>query len=181
MSIHLLASNNSVRNTTLSCDSMGIHYEVSKSSQTGIVSVHRWESTSNQNVLAGEIEFHWFSADLLRMGDGEWRRRKDLLANEERNPMSRTRTFTGNNGVRYKWKFHWDSLQLCHADRDATNQEALVVYHRHFLPNKPSYLEIRDTSVLPGLDSIIVTFLYMEKKRRDRDKAQRRHGAGGGP
>ena len=216
MSIHILASNKSVRNTTLSCDSMGIHYEVSKLKQEkdSVVSVHRWESTTNQNTLIGQIEFHWFAPDRLRLmgtGNDGWQRRKDILNNQESNPLSRcvistyhifllitsrTRTFTGNNGVRYKWRFHWDSLRLHHADDDAVNKDPLVIFHRHFMASRPSYLEICDTSVLPGLDSIIglhfstsqiladrdvVTFLYMEKKRRDRDKAQRRHGAGGGP
>ena len=90
MSIRILASNNSVRNTTLSCDSMGIHYEVSKSKQTGVVSIRRWESATNQNTLVGEIEFHWFAADMLRLGgNAQWERRKDILSNEGKNPLAR--------------------------------------------------------------------------------------------
>ncbi|CCA71146.1 hypothetical protein PIIN_05081 [Serendipita indica DSM 11827] len=170
MSIRLLISSDSLRNTTFSCDSMGIHYDVSK--EGDIVSIYRWESKSNQKVLVGQIQFHLVSLNLndkVRIGEnGEWKKRKDVLTLDGGNFIART--FEGNDGVRYKWKLHWESLQLCYADKDGPNQGPLLVYHRNILPGKESYLEIRDTSILPTLDNIIVTFLIMEKKRREFDE-----------
>ncbi|KAG8812653.1 mRNA-binding ribosome synthesis protein nop7, partial [Serendipita sp. 399] len=94
---------------------------------------------------------------------------------------SRTRHFTGSNGVKYKWKIQWGQLQLYNAASEGTKQQPLAVFHRHRSPGNSSYLEILDLSVLNSLDSIIVTFLIMERHRRDRAKAARAHGGGGGP
>jgi hypothetical protein len=78
MSIHLILSNNSVRNTTVNCDSLGIHYEVSKSN--GVVTISRWESSSNRNVVVGQFEFFWFKNDKIRLGaTGAWRPLGEVL------------------------------------------------------------------------------------------------------
>lgn len=47
MSIHLIFATNSVRNTSITCDSLGIHYEVSDSQ--GIFTIKRLYSSSNWN------------------------------------------------------------------------------------------------------------------------------------
>jgi hypothetical protein len=78
MSIRLILSNNSVRNTTANCDSLGIHYEVSKSN--GVVTVTRWESSSNRNVVVGQFELFYFKNDKIRLGaTGEWRLLGEVL------------------------------------------------------------------------------------------------------
>ncbi|PVF94971.1 hypothetical protein CPB86DRAFT_712097 [Serendipita vermifera] len=176
MSIHILLSNNSVRNVTASCDSLGIHYEVSREHDDGVITVHRWESLTNSNVLVGQFKLPFFGRDKVKLaGDPEWRPLGEFLI-KKRNPFSTTRTFRGNSGNMYKWKTKWGRLVMCHAAKDIS-RKPLVRYHRHY--TEQSYLEILDSSVLPSLDNLFVAFLIMEKKRRDREKTRRSHGGGG--
>ncbi|KAG8863048.1 hypothetical protein FRC20_010901 [Serendipita sp. 405] len=198
MSIHLLMSRNSVRNTTFSCDSLGIHYDVSRNKESGVVTVQRWDSTTDSNVFVGEFYLSWFKPDRVRMGpDGQWMSKKRFLYKEGRNPISayvsfiglatpifsvkrltlflnRARTFEAADGTKYRWKLRWNKLQLCYASSENKGKAALVMYHRHYTAGKVSYLEVNDSSVLEALDPIIVSFLIMEKERRDRDKAAQR-------
>jgi hypothetical protein len=87
MSFNILFSNNSVRNTTASCDSLGIHYDVFK--EHGIVNVRRWEGgIPNSSVPVGEIEYHFFRRDRIHLaGDSEWRIVGEFLK-RSRNPFS---------------------------------------------------------------------------------------------
>jgi hypothetical protein len=88
MNIHILFSNNSVRNTTASCDSLGIHYEVSNEHLNGTVRVHRWESATNTNVLVGEFKLPIFQYDKIKLArDPEWRPMRDFLI-RRKNPLS---------------------------------------------------------------------------------------------
>ncbi|CAG7852275.1 SubName: Full=Uncharacterized protein {ECO:0000313/EMBL:CCA72330.1} [Serendipita indica DSM 11827] len=155
MSIHLFMSNNSVYNTTLSCDSLGIHYDVTKSSDTGIITVTRWESSTNTNHFVAEFCYPLASPDKVRLGgQTEWMKRGEFLKRVEGHPLSLSRTFMGNNGTQYRWKIHWPKWVLCYASKDEVNQEPLVKYHYHPLRKNASYLEICDPAVMSSLDNI---------------------------
>lgn len=76
--ITLILSNNSLRNTTVSCDSLGIHYNVSKSG--GIVAVRKWDAARNSEQVVGEFRPRFFSRDLMKFReDSDWRRVVDVL------------------------------------------------------------------------------------------------------
>ncbi|KAG8806369.1 hypothetical protein FRC17_005058 [Serendipita sp. 399] len=168
MSIRLLMTGNSVRNNTISCDSLGIHYDVSRNTETNVITVQRWDSESNAFFFVGEFHLFAFKHDQIRMGsNGEWMLKRDYLYKEGSNPISSARTFETKDGTKYRWKIRWDKLQLCHHSSANLGDEPLVIYHRHITGGKPSYLEVRDPSVMKALDSIIVTFLIMEKEHRD--------------
>jgi hypothetical protein len=78
MSVHLIFSNNSVRNTTITCDSLGIHYEVT--SKHGVVSIARWDRNINRNVTIGQFVLPFWSKDKIRLGDdSQWRPLKEVL------------------------------------------------------------------------------------------------------
>ncbi|CAG8782336.1 17241_t:CDS:2, partial [Acaulospora colombiana] len=78
MSIHIQFSNNSMRNTTASCDSLGIHYEITTTDDR-VIHVHKWDKKSHVNVLVGEMKFYVFKKDEIRLpGDAEWRPMVDL-------------------------------------------------------------------------------------------------------
>jgi hypothetical protein len=88
MSVRIYFSNGSIRNTTLSCDSLGIHYTVSKTG--GVISLARWDSETNSNITVGEIEFRLLEKHRIRVGqDGEWQLMKDFLSKDEETVMSR--------------------------------------------------------------------------------------------
>jgi hypothetical protein len=113
MSIRLLLSTNSVYNTAISCDSLGIHYHLSK--KNGIISLTRWDSASNSNVLAGQYEFNILSKSRIKMGDsddGTWVNMRDLLFREG-SMLSPARYFIGKSGVKYKWSHGWGSFEVC--------------------------------------------------------------------
>jgi hypothetical protein len=76
-----------VSNTSASCDSLGIHYEVSK--EHGIISVSRWEGgDANRSVPVGDIQYHLFHRDKVRLpGDSEWKVMGEFLK-RTRNPFS---------------------------------------------------------------------------------------------
>ena len=89
MSINLFMSSNSVYNTTLSCDSLGIHYDVVKSSETGIITVTRWESGADTNHFVAEIRYPLTSPDMVRLrGQTEWVKRIDFLKRVEGHSLS---------------------------------------------------------------------------------------------
>jgi hypothetical protein len=79
-SIKLVTSSNSVKNTTISCDGLGFHYEVSK--PDNVVKIKRVDDSSNESVLVGELNLHKLSKDTMKLGsssDGEWTPVKDFL------------------------------------------------------------------------------------------------------
>ena len=135
MSVHLYFSNNSIRHTTLSCDSLGIHYTVSHADS--ITSVTRWNSETDISVPVGEFQLPFFKKDRIRLGqDGEWRLARTFLVKNggkrlstwvlavssclfclvllnERQTLTigcSSRSFEANNGTRYKWKVRWGHL-----------------------------------------------------------------------
>ncbi|PVF94967.1 hypothetical protein CPB86DRAFT_764797 [Serendipita vermifera] len=171
MSINIVFSNNSVRNTTASCESLGIHYDVSK--EYGIISVHRWESGNHRKVAVGDIQYLFFRRDRIHLGgESEWKVMGEFLR-RSRNPFSSARTFIGNNGQQYRWATRFGQLYMFEVNGSS---KPLIKYHRNLF--QPSYLEILDSSVMSSIDKIFLSFLIAEKKRRDRQK--RRHRAGGG-
>lgn len=88
MSIRLYFSNNSVCNTTLSCDSLGIHYTVSKTGS--ITTLTRWDSESNSNVFVGEFDRPIFKKHKIRVGqDGEWQDLSKFLYKGENRNLSK--------------------------------------------------------------------------------------------
>ncbi|CAG8684738.1 5461_t:CDS:2 [Acaulospora colombiana] len=164
MSIRLIFTNNSVKNTTLGCDSLGIHYEVSKSKDDGIVSVARWDWHTDQSVTIGQFRLPLFSKDQIK-----------LARDTKLYTQYSSRSFEADNGAVYRWKLKREGINANHVlyyDDEMDGSDPLVKYCRHYrTSNEPSYLEILDSSVMDSLDLIVVTFLIMEKKKRDRDKS----------
>jgi hypothetical protein len=76
--IRIILSNNSVRNTTAACDSLGIHYDISKPQDA--IKVTRWDSSKNENVFVGEFKLPIFSKDAIRFSPTEeWMPLKGFL------------------------------------------------------------------------------------------------------
>ncbi|KAG8812505.1 hypothetical protein FRC19_003091, partial [Serendipita sp. 401] len=182
MSFQLLFSNNSVRNTAIYCQDLGIRYEISK--HDGVVSVYRWDASISRNLRVGEFKLPFFSKDMVKLGgETEWRRLDTFLYRSSW--LSSSRSFVGNNGKEYRWKVKnggvvvsLPSVDLEYPPLTAKVQlhsvshktrTPLVTFHRHYRKKHPSYLEVHDPSILHTLDSIIVSFLIMERKRRDEE------------
>ncbi|PVF93503.1 hypothetical protein CPB86DRAFT_107727 [Serendipita vermifera] len=176
MSNRLIFANNSVKNTTLSCDSLGIHYKVSRSRDDGIISVARWDRKTDQKVTVGQFRFRLFRKDQIKLAsDTKWRNLKEVLYKRKGECWTPDRSFVANNGTVYRWVLKHKGLeasQTLYYDDKQKGLDPLVKYVRHYRTlSGPSYLEIIDSSVMDSLDLIVVTFLIMEKKKRDGDKS----------
>lgn len=105
MSIHIFMSSNSVKNTTFSCDSLGIHYEISK--QNGVITANRWDGSTNTNTTVGEIQYPLLSRDRIKLGErmveeGHWHDTRDVLVRS--GGISTARSFEGKDGKKYRWE-----------------------------------------------------------------------------
>lgn len=174
-SVRILFSNGSVHDTTAECDSMGVHYTVSTTK--GVTTLTRWDSKTNSEIHIGQCDLSIFKPDKVRLGEaGEWEPLANFLSRTQSHFFIHDRTFKGNDGATYVWKTRfskWGQLVMTY-DASNTNKEPLIIYHRHQMSKKPTCLEICDTTVLGGLDNIILAFLIMEKRRRDRQRARQR-------
>ncbi|KAF8128217.1 hypothetical protein EV363DRAFT_1170817 [Boletus edulis] len=85
-----------------------------------------------------------------------------------RRPYSWGRYFTGPDGLTYKWKVGFRYCWLKHETKHA--RAHLVKFHGRNLgirkPSHPPFLEIAP-EVAHMIDHIIVTYMYMERLRRD--------------
>ncbi|PVF93500.1 hypothetical protein CPB86DRAFT_107651 [Serendipita vermifera] len=170
MSIHLIFANTSVKNTTVKCDSLGIHYDVS--AKHGIVSVTRWDSSTDQMVPIGQFHLPVVGKDQVKLAkDAEWRPLNEVLHKKDGLWWLPNKSFVAEDGTAYQWKLQWkgvlSSFMLCYDDPQR-GTEPLVKYHLHRLSSSnPTYLEVTDSSLLSSLDIIILTFLMMETRKRE--------------
>lgn len=78
--IHLQLIRNSVCNTTISCDSLGIYYEVSKPKGDKTITVERWRKDTNTNVLIGQFCLPILAEGTIKLaGDQVWRTMEEFL------------------------------------------------------------------------------------------------------
>jgi len=170
--IRLELSNNSVRNTTAQVDSLGIFYSVFK--ENGIINIQRWDQRTNAEILIGQINHRFMRRSLVRIGEAkQWGYIREFLRREDGFILSPARTFTGSNGMDYRWCLPWNKLKLCPANGDT--KHPLAIYHHNVFSEK-SYIEILDRSLLGTLDLVMISFLVMEKRRRDANKRRRSSG-----
>ncbi|PVF93501.1 hypothetical protein CPB86DRAFT_790067 [Serendipita vermifera] len=169
MSIHLIFSNNSVKNTTVECDSLGIHYEASK--KHNIVSVTHWDSSTDQMIPVGQYHFPDLGKGLIKLPkDADWRPLKELLHKRPGAWWFPNRAFTADDRTVYQWKLERKGLApnlVLYHDDAQKGTEPLVKYHLNRFSSKSTYLELIDSSLLGSLDLIVLTFLVMETKKRE--------------
>lgn len=112
--IHILMSSNSVKNTTFSCDDLGIRYEVSK--QDGVITVNRRNSSDSTNTIVGEIQYPLLSRERIMLGEhmvqeGKWHDVRNVLV--KCGGVSTARSFEGRHGKKYRWESPWGTLVVC--------------------------------------------------------------------
>ncbi|KAF9230216.1 hypothetical protein BU15DRAFT_91162 [Melanogaster broomeanus] len=91
----------------------------------------------------------------------------------------RKRTFTGPDGLPYRWDMLFRVVVLSRNDGSRTE---VARYHRGSLGiighKKKPHLEV-DPDVMHMLDLIVLTFVYVEKLRMDKERHARGNGGGG--
>jgi len=140
-------------------------------------------------VIVGEIIWNRIAQTRVRMltcggGNGEWLQMRDFLRKRGGSPLSTARSFSGTNGVQYRWKLRGVlprymtlGLESEPDNDDLDTPNVLAVYHpprRNIAMQqvRSAFLEVSPT-LESTLDAIIVTFLMMERKERDRQKWRR--------
>ncbi|KAK7050001.1 hypothetical protein VNI00_005432 [Paramarasmius palmivorus] len=126
-----------------------------------------------------QIDWRFFTSSKFRFGDGMEVMSKDFFRKEGWGPYGRHRLFTAKDGKEYKWCLQWWESELILNDGSKTrvakfNRKSFGVIGKA----SPAYLEI----LPPGehmVDEIFVTFIYIEKLRKEKERAAKHNGGGG--
>ncbi|KLO20084.1 hypothetical protein SCHPADRAFT_992193 [Schizopora paradoxa] len=178
----LIFSHNDIRNTTLDCDSLGIHYQVVSDSgllRTGKnTQVRRWDSRSNQQVTIAEWERHSFSSDVFKFPARGESVPVSTFMTKKRGFGKIKRSFVGDDGRRYIWRVKSSSLEAFVSENGQKGARIAKFHSRHILFGRPhATLEL-----FPGyertLDTLVLTFLYVEWKRRQSKRSAAAASAG---
>ncbi|KAG7086350.1 hypothetical protein E1B28_002311 [Marasmius oreades] len=130
-----------------------------------------------------QIDWRLFSSSKFRLGDGQEIEAKAFFRKQGWGPYGRHRVFTAKDGREYKWY-----LRYWHSELALNNEEKTPVakFNRRSIHKslfgKPSsgsaYLEIFPAGE-HMVDEIFVTFIYIEKLRKEKERAARPKGGGG--
>ena len=66
----LIFSSNSLRNNEISCDALGIHYQLSTPTD-GLTSITRWDPRQENDILIAEWERKNYGKDRVRMASSQ--------------------------------------------------------------------------------------------------------------
>ncbi|KAI0308357.1 hypothetical protein B0F90DRAFT_1682132 [Multifurca ochricompacta] len=167
----MVFTTNSLRNTTISVEDDTLYYEiVTRFWHPHLTKIFKLDEDTRGLILIAEIEREPGKDVRVRFGGehGEWINEKDFMSWDFR---KRGAVFTGGEGVEYRWKSHRRRLQLVRANDDA--KVPLIQYHsyrRHFFifrMSRHAFLEIKPEANTEGLDKWIVSYLLVERRRRN--------------
>ncbi|PAV22040.1 hypothetical protein PNOK_0199700 [Pyrrhoderma noxium] len=175
---------NSLRNNVLECDSLGFHYQVStdisapgrRATRSSFIS--KWISKTDEQIPLAEWKRTLTGKDTIKLSrelapggssSSDFVPLQDFLNRQKLSAFLEgseifNRTFIGQNGKSYTWKSRSSSLKL-HCDE---SDRLIAKFHApHYVFNKRNgELElVSDWEEI--LDDIIVTFVMVEKLRRE--------------
>ncbi|KAK7442480.1 hypothetical protein VKT23_016077 [Stygiomarasmius scandens] len=126
-----------------------------------------------------QIDWKFFKSSKFRFGDGKEVLAKDFFRKESWGCYGRHRVFTASDGVEYKWILGAWVPSLRTNDADKT---PVAYFHRRklgiFSKSEPAYLEIYPAGE-HMVNEIVTTFVYIEKIRKEKERAARSNGGGG--
>ncbi|KDR82168.1 hypothetical protein GALMADRAFT_90776 [Galerina marginata CBS 339.88] len=127
-----------------------------------------------------EIEYHTFRKSRIRYG-GRDQTVNEFFRKQGWGFFGRNRVFTGPNGREYLWKLGSSACKLFLND---SSKAPVAYFHRKkrgiLRESRPASLEIFAEGE-HMVDLIVVTFVYMEKYRKENEQStQAGAGAGGG-
>ncbi|KAI0248357.1 hypothetical protein BJV78DRAFT_1107956, partial [Lactifluus subvellereus] len=167
----MVFTTNSLRNSTVSVEDDTLYYEiVTRFWHPYLTKIFKLDPDTREMILVAEIEREPGKNVRVRFGGehGEWTNEQDFMSWDL---QKRGGNFTGDEGVEYRWKSHKRRLQLIRANDDAKVPVAQYhIYRRHFLVFRMlrhAFLEIKPEATMEGLDKLIVSYLLVERKRRD--------------
>ncbi|KAI6014649.1 hypothetical protein EDC04DRAFT_2578696 [Pisolithus marmoratus] len=193
--MHLTLSSERVRSTIMTNEEGQVLYKTSTPFRLGTRTTTLYKAVPNTDSddmqdhmeAIGEIEWHLIHPSKMRLHGQEMMTNTFIPRHGFR---GRKRTFTGPDGLPYRWDmdfkivrvrtclndFLYSSALTCPGTQlsrnDATRQE-LARSHRRRLgiigPRRDPSLDV-DPGLMNILDTIILTFVYVEKLRRDKEE-----------
>jgi len=180
-SMQLTLSSESVYDAVFTHESDQVLYKTTHPYQVGTGTTTLYKIRPNDDPMdmrdqfdaIGQIEWHMIRSSMFRLNGKDMQSSNFLRSH---GISGRKRTFIGLDGCSYRWDMLFDAGVLLSRD-DGTRTE-VARYHRGSLgivgrKQKPR-LEI-DPDVEHMLDLIVLTFVYVEKIRMDKDQLE---GAG---
>ncbi|KAG6372536.1 hypothetical protein JVT61DRAFT_7645 [Boletus reticuloceps] len=193
--MQLTLSSESVRNAVFTNESGQVLYKTTHPYHIGMgtTTIHKIKANDDpmdmrdQFDVMGEIEWHLIGSSMFRL-NGQDMQSNDFLPSHgilgrfalssselfssfyRLTVLRRKRTFTGPNGCPYRWDMVFEAVVL---SRDDESRAELARYHRGSLgivgPKRKPQLDV-DPAVEHMLDLIVLTFVYVEKIRMDKDR-----------
>ncbi|KIJ69135.1 hypothetical protein HYDPIDRAFT_105702 [Hydnomerulius pinastri MD-312] len=169
-------SSSSIRNTIIATETGQAIYSTNTPAKSGsrVTTISKVQPNSEKEDMRdrfesfAEIEWHTFSSSVFRY-EGKETKTKDFIPSG--GIQGRRRTFVGPDGKSYKWVLNFTSVTLVLNDESKTE---LAHFRRSgiFGKTEDAVLEVSD-SVAHMLDLVILTFIYVEKLRRDKETMTR--------
>ncbi|KAG1754297.1 hypothetical protein EDB19DRAFT_1844116 [Suillus lakei] len=123
--------------------------------------------------VMGEIEWHKIASSKFRFRGTEVETKAFI---PRKGLLGRKRIFTGPDGRPYRWDLQFKVVVL---SRDDGSRTEVARFHRATLgiigKKRKATLEV-SPEVAHMMDSVIMTFIYVEKLRRDKEEAAKRSG-----
>ncbi|KAI0792684.1 hypothetical protein C8Q75DRAFT_750891 [Abortiporus biennis] len=166
----LVLTTTSLHNVVISNSSDVIYYEiVTPKWEKHTTKISRLDPNTRQFDLIGELQNDEESKPVsMRLYGGVFKPETEFLKNEDGGKKSAS--FTGKDGKKYTWKGDHRRLELVRDD--LPSDKPVAIYHRQkryafvLRMSRHPYLEI-DSAALDTLDSLILSFLLVERRRRD--------------
>ncbi|KAI6101918.1 hypothetical protein F5141DRAFT_1008601 [Pisolithus sp. B1] len=204
--MRLTLSSEGVRNTTMTNEDGQVLYKTSTPFRFGARTTTLYKVVPNTDPddmrdhleRIGEIEWNLIGSSVMRLRGqemmtdtfiprhgirGRWYTHRLRHASIELMffQLHRKRTFEGPDGLPYRWDMDFKFVRL---SRDDTTRQELARSYRRSLgiigPRRDPFLDV-DLNLMHMLDTVVLTFVYVEKLRMDKEKRAKRNHGGGGP
>jgi len=160
----------SLQNVVISNQSDSIYYEiVTPKWEPGTTRISKMDPRTHELETIAELQNDEDKITAVRLRGEQYRPTKDFL----KEATNQSGSFRGKDGKHYQWQVEKGKLQL--TKQNEPESKPVAIYHRHkryfmvLRMSRQPYLEIQP-AVMETLDSLIVSFLVMERERKDKKK-----------
>ncbi|KAK7688899.1 hypothetical protein QCA50_007590 [Cerrena zonata] len=160
----LILTTTSLHNVVIANRSDVIYYEiVTPKWEKDLTRISRLDPNSKQYDLICEFLNEHDKPVSVRLYGGVTTRAEEFLVKDE---SAGTAKFRGKDGKMYTWRVDHDELELFREDQPVAWYHRQKRYLGLLRMSQHPYLEI-DSMAMDTLDSLIVSFLLVERRRRD--------------
>ncbi|KAJ3886205.1 hypothetical protein GG344DRAFT_81940 [Lentinula edodes] len=128
------------------------------------------EVEEDRMIEVGKIGWALFKSSMITFGKGPEQKADQYFQKESWGFWGRHRVFTGPDRKEYKWVLGFYTPELIL--NDGSNTPVARFHRRKFIlwNTPPGYLEILPSGV-DMIDTILITFIYIEKLRKDKERS----------